>query len=196
MDIQRPQSPRPIPPDAKRVFKGKIFEAYQWEQELYDGTKTTFEKLKRNDSVNVFPITDKGNIIIARQEQPGHAPFWGCVGGRLDEDETPLDGAKRELKEETGYEADTYILWDSVQPSATVEWAIYTFIAKDVKKTSEPSPDAGEKIELHEVTFDEFIGLSRRPDYRDKEIALLIHRALGDPKKMEELRTLFSPSAL
>ena len=69
MKIKRPQSPRPIPPDAKRVFKGKIFEAYQWEQELYDGTKTIFEKLARDDSVN--PVRDMarkdlGGINIKR----------------------------------------------------------------------------------------------------------------------------------
>ena len=46
MEIQRPKSKQPIPENAKRVFKGIIFDVYQWEQELYNGSKAVFEKLK------------------------------------------------------------------------------------------------------------------------------------------------------
>ena len=35
-----------VPKQAKRVFKGVIFDVYQWEQEMFDGTKEIFEKLK------------------------------------------------------------------------------------------------------------------------------------------------------
>lgn len=46
MRIERPVSRQPIPDHAKCVFKGVIFDVYQWEQKLYNGTTTTFEKLK------------------------------------------------------------------------------------------------------------------------------------------------------
>ncbi len=36
-----------IPPNAKRVFKGIIFDVYQWQQKMFDGSKETFEMLKR-----------------------------------------------------------------------------------------------------------------------------------------------------
>lgn len=193
MDIKRPKSKFLIPPGATRVFEGEIFSIYQWEQELFDGTKATFEKLARRDSVNILPVTSEGKIVIARQEQPGYTPFWGAIGGGLDEGETALEGARRELKEETGYTAEEFILLDTVQPSFIVDWTIYTFIAKGIRIIEEPRPDAGEKIELHFLTFDEFIEATRMPDYRDKETALLIHRASGNPEKMASLRALFSP---
>jgi len=31
-----------IPKDAKLVFKGKIFDVYQWQQKVYDGTTVTY----------------------------------------------------------------------------------------------------------------------------------------------------------
>lgn len=49
MKIERPKSKQPIPENAKLVFKGKIFDTYQWEQEMYDGSRVTFEKIKRPD---------------------------------------------------------------------------------------------------------------------------------------------------
>ncbi len=41
-------------PEAKRVFKGVRFDVYQWKQKRYDGTKATFELIKRADSIIVF----------------------------------------------------------------------------------------------------------------------------------------------
>ena len=57
MEINRPQSKQPIPANAKKVFHGVIFDVYQWEQEMFDGTKEIFEKLKRPDTVVVFPCS-------------------------------------------------------------------------------------------------------------------------------------------
>ena len=37
-----------IPKNATKVFSGKTFDVYQWEQEMFDGSKKIFEKLKRN----------------------------------------------------------------------------------------------------------------------------------------------------
>src|SRR3989338_338565 len=111
MDIQRPQSKQPIPPHAKRVFQGVIFDVYQWEQEMFDGTRAIFEKLKRPDTVVVFPVLPDGKIILTEQEQPGKKPFIGATGGRIDEGEEVLAAARRDLLEESGYEASEFILW-------------------------------------------------------------------------------------
>lgn len=57
------------------MFKGVIFDVYQWEQEMFDGTTQTFEKLKRPDTIMVIPVTEDGKIILTEQEQPGKKPF-------------------------------------------------------------------------------------------------------------------------
>lgn len=74
MKIERPKSLQPMPENAKRVFKGIIFDVYQWEQEMFDGGKETFEKLKRPNTVVVFPVFPDGRIMLTEQEQPGKAP--------------------------------------------------------------------------------------------------------------------------
>ena len=63
-----------VPSQAKRVFKGIIFDVYQWEQELFDGSKQTFEMLKRPDTVEVIAVKD-GSILMSRQSQPNKHDF-------------------------------------------------------------------------------------------------------------------------
>jgi ADP-ribose pyrophosphatase len=186
MHIKRPSSKQPIPSHAKKEFTGKMFDVYQWEQELYDGKTATFEKIKREDTVGVIPITTDGKIIIARQEQPGTIPFVGTVGGRVDKGEEPLHAAERELMEETGFEAKEMILWYAIHPFDKIDWAIYLFIAKGCKKVKEQKLDAGEKIDLEFVTFEEFVKITAQHNYRDTEISLRMFRLLHDPEEMEK----------
>lgn len=180
-----------LPPDAKMVFKGQIFEVWQWEQKMYDGTTATFEKIKRPDSADVIAtVGDK--IIVEIQEQPHRPPFTCVAGGRCDENEAPLDAAKRELLEESGYTSENWIPFRERKPFNSLVWTIYSYIARDCKYVKGPHLDAGEKISVKLVSFDEFLELSQRPDFRDQELASYLLRANFEPNFKEELRkTIF-----
>ena len=193
MEIKRPKSKQPIPDNAKKVFGGVLFDVYQWEQELFDGTKTIFEKLKRPDTVVVFPVLDDGKILLTEQEQPGKEPFVGATGGRVDNGEDILEAAKRELLEESGYEASEFILWDAQHPTSKIDWVVYTFIAKGLKKVSDMNLDAGEKITLKPVSLDEFIDIAINKSFVEKEIIPKLYEARLYPEKREELNKLFNP---
>ncbi|HEY4512556.1 MAG TPA: NUDIX hydrolase [Candidatus Paceibacterota bacterium] len=195
MEIERPKSKQPIPENAKRVFQGVIFDVYQWKQEMFDGTKAIFEKLKRPDTVIIFPILPDGKILLTEQEQPGKEPFIGATGGRVDEGEDILRAARRELLEESGYEAEEFILWDAQEPTSKIDWAVYTFIAKGLKKVADLHLDSGEKIKLLPVTFDELLDIATNghKNFYEKEVIVKFFEAKLDPKKMGELKKLFRP---
>jgi len=192
METKRPVSRQPIPEHAKKVFHGKLFDAYQWEQKLFDGTSATFEKLRRPDSTVVYPILPDGKILLIRQEQPGCEPSIGVAGGRIDKGEDPLATAKRELLEETGYEADEWILWDARQPVIKLDWAVYTFIAKGIKKVADLNLDAGEKIEPMQVSFEEFLEITSDTNFIETETVLKVLEARKSPEGLAELKKLFS----
>lgn len=176
MKIFKANSKQPIPKSAKRVFKGIMFDVYQWQQKMFDGTFQTFEKIKREDTAMVIPVTTDGKIILLKESQPGKKPFTALVGGRIGRNEKVLDAAKRELLEETGYEAREFIMFDSFQPVSKIEWNVYTFIAKDCKKVSEINPDSGEKIKLMPVSFEEFLKIVMSKEFNDTELTLKLLR--------------------
>ena len=193
MKVERPQSKQPLPEHAEKVFSGKMFDTYQWQQKMYDGSTKTFEKLKRPDTVVVFPVLSDGTILLTEQEQPGKEPFIGACGGRMEEGEDILESAKREFLEETGYTASEYILWKAVQPTSKIDWCVYFFVAKGCKKVADQELDGGEKIELKKVTFDELLQIGRDKRFMEKEIIPNLYEALLDPVKYTELKELFAP---
>lgn len=102
-----------IPPQAKRVFKGIIFDVYHWQQKMFDGSEETFEMLKRVNTIEVISIKD-GKICISHQSQPTKKDFYSLFGGRAEEGEEPLTTAKRELLEESGMTSDSWELYKNI----------------------------------------------------------------------------------
>jgi ADP-ribose pyrophosphatase len=188
----KPISQQPLPDHAKKVFSGIIFDVYHWEQEQYDGTTKTFEKLKRPDTVLVVPVLEDGSIMLLDEEQPGSLRALRLAGGRVEDNEDPAEAVKRELLEETGYEASEWRLIDAVQPHHKIEWSIFTYVARGCKKVADQHLDSGEKVVVKAVSFDEFIEILANDDYPDKSGALprMALRATYDMQQKEELRKL------
>jgi len=180
-----------LPPNAKLVFKGKIFEVWQWEQKMYDGTVEIFEKLKRTNTAQVIAVAgDK--ILIQTQSQPDKKKsFISLPGGRCEEGESALAAAKRELLEETGYVSDDWELWREENPVGKMIWTVSTYIARNCRYKQPPQLEAGEKIVTRLIPFNEFLMLSEDPAfYERKDLYCALIRARLDKKFQEEFKKL------
>lgn len=186
--ILPPKQIQPIPAHAQKVFSGVVFDVYQWEQKLYDGTSATFEKLKRNHSAGVLPVTSNKEIIITLQQQPGLGEFYSVCGGVVELGEDPVTAAYREMVEETGFDSDHLDLWFASQYSSKIESDVYYFVARNAVRKFEPKPDAGEKIKVETINFDQLVEMIRKENFRDTAICLKILRVIHDQKKLDELR--------
>jgi ADP-ribose pyrophosphatase len=153
---QLPKNAKMIPEAAKLVFKGMIFDTYQWEQEMYDGSLYTFEMLRRPDTVVVIAVNDDGRIVTIHEQQPdGIERFDYTPSGRVDpEDESVLAAAQREMKEETGMEFAKWDLIEVNQPEPKIEWFIHVFLARDKTSQIDPKQDSGEKITVGSSDFE------------------------------------------
>ncbi|HYF05833.1 MAG TPA: NUDIX hydrolase [Patescibacteria group bacterium] len=147
-----------IPKHAKSVFKGVLFEVFQWDQVVYDGTTRIFEAVQRQYST--YAIATKGDkIILLKQRQPHlRTTFYEFPGGRMDVvGESARQSALRELLEETGMKPKKIRLWKVIRHNFPVVDAIYVFIANDCTKVVDQKLDGGEKIEILELSYPEFL---------------------------------------
>jgi ADP-ribose pyrophosphatase len=142
-----------VPDNAELKFKGMIFDVYQWQQQLFDGSEHTFEMLKRCDTVNAICIVDD-KILVIDDEQPHLGSKKSFPGGRVDSEDTGLESAaQREVQEETGYSFKNWRLVRVSQPYRKMEWFVYTFVAWEVAGKQDAHLDPGEKITLQELPF-------------------------------------------
>jgi ADP-ribose pyrophosphatase YjhB (NUDIX family) len=79
--------------------------------------------------------------------------------GRIELDEPALVAAKRETKEETGYEFADWKLVDVRQAQSKMEWFTYFYIATNPTKQGLQQLDNGEKIVVHEVDYSKLVEL-------------------------------------
>lgn len=184
-----PSLTKKIPEHAERVFKGILHDVYQWQQELFDGTFTTFEAIKKHNAATVLATTKDKKIIVNFEEQPNRVPFIAIPGGIIEPNETMLENAKRELEEETGYVSKDWNLWFSfdIMLNSKIEWLCEIYIAKNSQKVGKVKFDAGEKIETKLLNFGEFLEITQDEKFRNKEISTMVKEMLDSKNKEIEL---------
>ncbi len=178
-----------IPAHAKRVFKGEILEVYTWDQELFDGSHSTFERIKKVDGVVIIATTNKNKILVVKNEQPTNRTFVGLIGGMVNHGERPIDAAKRELLEETGYSSEDWELLKIYHPSSnTMVYSTYLLVARNCLKVGGQNLDPGEKIKVFKVTFDGFKKILERNAVKQGYIALELYYITKIKKLSEALK--------
>lgn len=170
--IKRPTPQLQRGEGAKIVFSGVIFKIWQWEQELYDSSKSIYEGLSRNDTVTMLAITEDQKLIMTKQSQPGSRELWSFPGGIQDDVESVLQASKRELLEETGYVSDDWFFLFAEQFSGKIDWANFYLVAKNCKPIAKQNLDAGEKITLEFFDFKQLDELIKTQNFRQKDFVI------------------------
>lgn len=177
-----------VPPHAKKIFSGILFNVYQWEQKMFDGTFKTFEMIQRVPSTSVIATVDN-KIITFDQEQPGRPSYPSLPGGKVEPGENAKDAAARELLEEAGYASSDVTLFKLYNEHSKIDYDNYVFLARDCKKVQEQNLDPGEKITIKMMEFDEFLELVRNPNVAiPRGLQHEMWEALLDKNKKAELR--------
>lgn len=189
---QRPPSRQPPPDHAVCVFRGVLFEVWQWQQELFNGSTATFESVRRPDTVLILPVSGS-DVILAEETQPGRQTVLRALGGRVNPGESPEDAAARELLEETGYRAEVLRLWDAWQPTVKLDWAVYIFIAHSVVAESAPRLDPGEQIRLRLVSADVLLDSDSALPIDNYELLHKLYHARSSPAERLRLMKLLEP---
>ncbi len=173
------------------AFNGKIFKVYEWRQRMFDGSYRTFERIERPASAQII-ATVKGRIMVGLQSQPGTGNFLGLLGGRVDERESPLQAAKRELLEESGMVARRWKLLKAAKsPSHKIKFDIYLFAALDCRKVAKQKLEVGERIRVRYIGLKDLLGWRKNTARIGPDIALyFMERAYNLRLRRQFARTL------
>jgi ADP-ribose pyrophosphatase len=109
-----------------------------------------FSMIACPDWVNVMCLTADDRLVLVRQFRPGaEAITLEIPGGVVDPGESPLEAARRELAEETGYEARRWFELGTTLPNPALQSnTCHHWLALDAEATAERHPDPDEAIGL------------------------------------------------
>jgi ADP-ribose pyrophosphatase len=149
------------------------FDIVREDVRLPDGTETDFDYLSEQESVVVLPFTPDDEVVLV--EEWRHAVKRvnrGLPAGTTEPEEDPERAAARELREETGYEADALAHLTTVEPANGFSDAVFHYyVARGCEPTAEQNLDDDETIDVTTATLEDLLDWAREDDLRDGRTA-------------------------
>ena len=141
---------------SETLFTGTVFEVELQAVRLIDGTKTRRELIHHSGGACVAPVDDNGDVYLIRQYRKAfEQETLEIPAGKLDKGEDPYRCAVRELKEETGFEADQVKSLGTIYPTpGYCDEMVHLYLATGLRAGSQ-NLDPGEFLHVVKLSFDE-----------------------------------------
>ncbi|HEX4808082.1 MAG TPA: NUDIX hydrolase [Bryobacteraceae bacterium] len=119
---------------SKEVLKNKLFTVTDEVAVDPSGFEIHRNIIRHPGSAVMMAVDEKERVLLVRQFRlPAKRELWELPAGRLDPGETPLQTAKRELQEETGYKAKKWVKLVSFWPTpGYVDEKMNLFLAQEL----------------------------------------------------------------
>lgn len=166
---------------SERVFSGRVFDVRVDRVRYGDGTEHRLDVVAHPGSVALIATPTPDELVLVRQyRHPAGRALWEIPAGTAEPGEAPLDGAVRELREETGFRAGR------VRPLGTLyitpgfcDEVVHLFHADDLVPGVQ-SLDDDERIESACMTYQAAWRLVRRGEIADVKTVLAVLWMQGD----------------
>lgn len=157
--------------DSCELPSGKPYKAYVFEFDAW---------------ANVVALTKHNEVVLVKQYRHGvQEILLELPGGVVDSGEDPLEGAKRELMEETGYSAGNIIEVGRLYPNPAIQQnTLFCYLATDVEWVGEQHLDEAEEIEVQLIPLDELIEMARQGKFLHALNVAVLFQALAHLKRI------------
>jgi len=160
------------------VYEGIIVNVRRDVAELQNGNRSKREVVEHPGGVGIVALTDEGKVVLVRQYRyPMEEELLEIPAGKLDDNEDPFECAKRELSEETGYTANTYIDFGVMYPSAGFcRETLYLYLALDLEP-GDMHLDHNELLSVEEMDLDELVAQIMCNEIKDAKTIIGVMKA-------------------
>ena len=158
---------------SRTAYRGRLLTINEDEVSLPDGSAASREYVVHPGAAIILPLFDDGCVLLERQfRYPVGNHFYELPAGKLEPNETPLETAKRELLEETGYVAAEWRELGRLHPCIGYsDEHIDFFLARKLEFRS-AQLDEGEFLETLRVPLPESVDWIRRGRITDTKTIL------------------------
>ena len=165
---------------SKTAYRCPGFDVRRDDVVLPDGTPTSYHFVEEGDAVVVLPFLpgEEEVVLVEEWRQPVGRVNRGLPAGGVEGGDDDLErAARRELREETGYEAETLTHLCTTEPVNGIADSVHhTFIAHGCEPTATQELDDNESIRSVTVDYAELLDAVRAGDIRDGRAALAVSR--------------------
>ncbi|MEM1093289.1 MAG: NUDIX hydrolase [Bacteroidota bacterium] len=160
--------------DREELVDGYLLHAYRDRVLLPDGNTSVREWIDHPGASAVIPVLPDGDTLLVRQfRYPPHRTFLELPAGKLDfPEEDPADVARRELKEETGWTAETVISLGPLYPCIGYSNEVIHYFIAEGLTAGEQALSEAEFIEVVRMPLRDAVAMVYRGDVLDMKTAI------------------------
>lgn len=138
---------------SRRLYEGRVFNVRTDQVRYADGSEHQIDVVEHGASLAIVATPSRNELVLVRQyRHPARSMLWEIPAGTAERGELPIDGAQRELREETGYTAGRIRPIGSVWMTPGFCSELMHFFHADDLVAGEPDFDDDERIEVGSFT--------------------------------------------
>ena len=169
----------------KEIYNGKIFKLLVGDVKLDDGKITQRDVILHSGGIAIVPIFDDSIIFVRQFRISIEREILELPAGRIEKNESPMVSAKRELEEETGFQADDLVFATSYYSSVGfTNEKMYIYLAFNLKKI-EQKLEWDERIKIVKIPISEIGERLHRKEFEDSKTIIGLREYLSYSNKVK-----------
>ncbi len=159
---------------SRAAYRGRLLQLNEDEVELPGGGRARREYVVHPGAALILPLFEDGSVLLERQfRYPAGDHFYELPAGKFDPGESPLETARRELLEETGYVAAEWRALGKLHPCIGYSnEVIELFVARKLEVQGGQRLDEGEFLEILRLPLQEAVAWVRSGRINDMKTML------------------------